>query len=117
MKNLKLLRKHWKKILIVLVILVVWVFGNSIGLFHIPGIGFKSGGAILIDYKKCTCWGIPNNDIRIGGSRFYCIGIVTDCHCYLRDYPEGTEQEVDCNCPEGKYVLGNTDACNLFRGW
>lgn len=120
MKLEKFLEHNWKRVLIVLVILVAWYLGNTIGLLHIPGVGFKSGGAIIGGYKACSCLGIPNNDIRIGGSRFYCIGVVYDCHCYLTTgFPGiGETQEVDCNCPEGKYIASwGTDYCNLFRSW
>lgn len=115
-------KHNWKKILIVLVILAVWYFFGSSGLY-ISGIGFNSGGAIVGGYKKCSCLGIPNNDLRMGGSRFYCIGIPIDCHCYLENGYPGIEksEEVGCDCPEGKYYIdfpaGRTDYCNLFRSW
>jgi len=111
---------NWKKITIVLVILVLWYFLGSVGLY-IPGFGFKSGGGNLGGYKSCSCIGIPNNDIRIGGSTFYCVGIVSDCHCYLTaGFPGLNEtQEVDCNFPEGKYYIDfsaeHFDYCNFFR--
>jgi hypothetical protein len=111
------MKKKWKIIIIILVILAIIYFNGLIGFFHIPFIGFNSGGAIVGGYKECSCIGIPNNDVRIGGSRFYCIGIVSDCHCYLTGYPKtDIKQEVDCNCPEGNYTAG-IDYCNLFRSW
>ena len=119
----KILKANWKIILVVLIAIAVFSLNGIIGFIHIPGVGFKSGGAIVGGYKTCSCIGIPNNDIRIGGSRLYCIGIVSDCHCYLTTgYPGINEtQEVDCNCPEGKYYIdfttGRTDYCNLFRSW
>lgn len=113
----KILKENWKKILIVLVAIFVFYLNGAIGLIHIPGVGFKSGGAIVGGFKTCSCIGIPNNDVRIGGSSFYCIGIVSDCHCYLTGYPKtDLTQEVDCNCPEGNYTAG-INYCNLFRNW
>lgn len=108
----------------ILIFFVVFIIIPLILFFLIPRIVSKSGGGTLEAHKNCTCIGIPYNDIRYGGSRFYCIGIVTDCHCYVGTYYNlkvHNITEVDCNCPEGKYYkdfpAGRTDYCNLFRTW
>jgi hypothetical protein len=116
----KFLNGNWKKILIILVAIAAWYFIGSSGLFQIPGLGFFSGGGTFAAYKTCDCIGIPNNQHAIGSSSSYCVGIVANCRCFLIGYPSGDilgpKQEVDCNCPEGKYVFDwGTDACRFFK--
>lgn len=115
---------NWKKILIVVIVLVIWYFVGSLEIIHIPGIGFKSGGSILLGSnrgsgilavanKKCTCLGIPNDAISFGGNiYFYCIGIVINCQCFIVDlyhWDIYNKTKVDCNCQEGQ------DTCELFK--
>jgi hypothetical protein len=124
-----------KKMLIVLVIIGVGyffvIFGTNLN-------GFKSGAEAYGVIKNCTCLGIPiNSPGGFGGiSHHYCIGIVSNCHCYLKNdylyylqfghFSNETDisfkyTEVDCNCPEGKYTKDfpkeHVDYCNVFRSW